>query len=191
MDAAEPLFAQQGYDGTSLREITRQAGITEPGLYNHFSNKRDLYAAVLDRALAPMSTAMDEHLAHASGVQVYTALPELMTDILLQHPHVAALFQQALRGGRDSVGTRLVQEWLNRLVVQGARSMEAIVGSGTIEPAALAINVIAMFNLTSGYFMSQNIFEALAEGDILAPENIDRQKRFLGKLFRAMLIAYE
>ncbi|MFB3079400.1 MAG: TetR/AcrR family transcriptional regulator [Lysobacterales bacterium] len=191
LDAAEPLFARHGFEGTSLRQITRSAGITEPGLYNHFSSKQELYAAVLERALKPMSTAMDEHLAQTSGLRVYTELPGLMTDILLQHPPIAALFQQALQGERESVGNQLMQQWLDRLVVQGGHSIEAMVGSTIEDRANLAIHVIAMFNLTTGYFLSQNLFAALAEGDILAAENIERQKRFLSKLFRAMLIVYE
>jgi len=191
MDAAEPLFAQRGFEGTSLRQITRSAGLTEPGLYNHFANKQELYAAVLDRALKPMSEAMDEHLAANAGVRAYTELPAVMTEILLQHPHIAALFQQALQGNRESAGNQLMLQWLHKLVVQGGRSMEAVVGNAVENRANLAIGVIAMFNLTTGYFLSQNIFGALADGDILAGENIQRQKRFLGKLFRAMLIAYE
>lgn len=195
LDAAEPLFARHGYDATSLRQITQAAGITEPGLYNHYAGKQDLYAAVLERALDPMVLAMDEHLAQSlaqnRGGRVYTDLPAVMTDILLQHPHVAALFQQALQGDRDTPGNQLVQRWLDKLVVQGARSMEAVVGARIEDRASLAITVIAMFNLTTGYFMSQNIFGALADGDILADENIRRQKRFLNKLFRALLIAYE
>ena len=191
LDAAESLFARSGFEGTSLRQITLSAGITEPGLYNHFSSKQDLYAAVLDRALQPMAEAMDEHLEESPGARAYTGLPAVMTDILLQHPHVAALFQQALQGDRESAGNVLVQQWLDRLVLQGSRSMESIVGARIEDRANLAINVIAMFNLTTGYFLSQNIFRTLADGDILAPENVARQKRFLDKLFRAMLIAYE
>ena len=41
-DGAEALFARQGYDGTSLRQIAQGAGIKEPGLYNHFSGKQAL-----------------------------------------------------------------------------------------------------------------------------------------------------
>jgi len=66
---------------------------------------------------------------------------------------------------------------------------------GTSEPmtqenrAALALNLIAMFNLTTGYFLSQRVFNALTEGDLLDPENIARQKRLLHRVIRAMLIS--
>ena len=50
LDVAENLFAQQGYEGTSLRQIAQGAALTEPALYNHFSGKQALYEAVLHRA---------------------------------------------------------------------------------------------------------------------------------------------
>ena len=55
--------------------------------------------------------------------------------------------------------------------------------------AILAINLIAMFNLTTGYFLSQRAFDSLAGGDIKSPDNIARQKRLLRKVIRAILIS--
>ena len=55
--------------------------------------------------------------------------------------------------------------------------------------ATLAINVIAMFNLTTGYFLSQRAFDSLSEGELIDPENIARQKRLLHKVTRAMLVS--
>jgi AcrR family transcriptional regulator len=54
LDVAEELFAERGYDGTSLRQIADRAGIKQPGLYNHFAGKQALYEAVLFRALNPI-----------------------------------------------------------------------------------------------------------------------------------------
>lgn len=194
MDVAEDLFATQGYDGTSLRQIADGAGIREPGLYNHFAGKQDLYEAVLHRALNPMTEALDGHLEGASGLKDYTDLPAIMTDLLLDHPQMAALFQQAMRSDSSSVGNKLVREWLEKLFSQGMRSMEefGITTEGVAQEqdrATLAINVIAMFNLTTGYFLSQRAFSSLADGDLKNPENIARQKRLLHRVIRAMLVS--
>ena len=59
LNAAEALFASQGYDGTSLRQIAEQTGIKEPGLYNYFPGKQALYEAVLHRALNPMAEVLN------------------------------------------------------------------------------------------------------------------------------------
>ena len=193
MDAAEDLFATQGYDGTSLRQIADAVGIKEPGLYNHFSGKQALYEAVLHRGLSPLTEVLSAHLKHRKGLPAYTDLPAVMTDLLLARPQMAALFQQAMQGDRASVGNQLVARWLETLFNQGMRSMEKMgphdAGAGDQHRATMAINLIAMFNLTTGYFLSQRAFESLASGDLQDPENIARQKRLLHKVIRAMLIS--
>lgn len=49
LDAALEVFAEQGYRGSSLREIAHRIGTTEAGLLYHFKTKRDLLLAVLER----------------------------------------------------------------------------------------------------------------------------------------------
>jgi AcrR family transcriptional regulator len=197
MDVAEELFATQGYDGTSLRQIAQRAGIREPGLYNHFAGKQALYEAVLFRALNPMAQALSEHMDKAVSIREYTDLPAIITDLLLQHPKMALLFQRALQGDSSAVGNQLMNAWLEKLFSQGMKSVETFGGVATPvsagqhaeNRATLALNVIAMFNLTTGYFLSQRAFASLAEGDLLDAQNIARQKRLLHKVIRAMLIS--
>jgi AcrR family transcriptional regulator len=197
LDVAEDLFATQGYDGTSLRQIAAQAGIREPGLYNHFAGKQALYEAVLFRALNPMAQALSEHMDKASSLREYTDLPSIMTDLLLEHPQMASLFQRALQGDSRSVGNQLMNTWLEILFNQGMENLEkfdgvTLLGSSNEDAevrATLALNLIAMFNLTTGYFLSQRAFASLAGGDLLDADNIARQKRLLHKVIRAMLIS--
>lgn len=197
LDVAEDLFARQGYDGTSLRQIAEKSGIQQPGLYNHFVGKQALYEAVLFRALNPMALALSHHMEKASSLRKYTDLPAIIMDILLEHPQMAALFQRAMQGDSSSVGNQLVYSWLEKLFNQGMDSLDAFggvtaSGQGSMseqDRATLAINLIAMFNLTTGYFLSQPAFASLAEGDLLDPENIARQKRLLHKVIRAMLVS--
>ena len=46
LQAAHDLFVQQGYHGTSMRQIAQGAGIALGGLYNHFASKDDVFEAV-------------------------------------------------------------------------------------------------------------------------------------------------
>ena len=195
LDVAEELFATRGYDGTSLRQIADLAGIAQPGLYNHFAGKQALYEAVLFRALNPMAEALTRHVSAASSLREYTDLPAVMTDLLYDHPRMAELFQRALQGDSASTGNQMVYAWLEKLFDQGMQSMTTYDQSRSSElsrqqaRADLSINLIAMFNLTTGYFLSERIFASLAEGDLLNPENIARQKNLLHKVIRAMLVS--
>ena len=46
------LFAENGYDGTSVEEIAEKVGIKAPSLYNHFKGKEDILNALIDMAEA-------------------------------------------------------------------------------------------------------------------------------------------
>ena len=42
--AAMDVFARNGFSGSTTREISENAGISEAMIYSHFRNKEDLYA---------------------------------------------------------------------------------------------------------------------------------------------------
>ena len=185
LDAAEAVFAEAGFQGASLREIARRAEIQQPGLYNHFASKRDLYAAVLDRALTPMATAMSEAMRDATSPRALERLPAVMTDLLLEHPQMAALFQQALQDA-EAPGQELMRDWLDRLLVQGIDT--ARTGTrGPVDRERLAIGVVAMFNVTTGYFLSQRVLDSLGVGALDDPANVARQKELVERVGRAAM----
>ncbi|HUA79879.1 MAG TPA: TetR family transcriptional regulator [Dyella sp.] len=49
--AAEKLFRERGVAAVGLAELTKAAGFTQGGFYNHFKSKDDLVAAVMERAM--------------------------------------------------------------------------------------------------------------------------------------------
>ncbi|MFD8431309.1 TetR/AcrR family transcriptional regulator [Streptomyces coelicoflavus] len=52
------LFAEQGYDRTSLREIADDLQMTKAALYYHFKAKEDILAAVAEEQLKPIEDAI-------------------------------------------------------------------------------------------------------------------------------------
>lgn len=46
-----PLFARNGYEGTSLSQIAKKAGIKPPSIYAHFDGKEDLFLSVFEDVL--------------------------------------------------------------------------------------------------------------------------------------------
>jgi len=46
LDTAHALFMEQGYHGTSMRQIAERARITLGGIYNHFASKEAIWEAV-------------------------------------------------------------------------------------------------------------------------------------------------
>ena len=48
LQTAVDLFSQQGFKGTTTKEIARAAGVSEAMVFRHFANKDALYGAILD-----------------------------------------------------------------------------------------------------------------------------------------------
>ncbi|MEO8024828.1 MAG: TetR family transcriptional regulator [Bryobacteraceae bacterium] len=55
LDAAERLFALDGIDGTSLRDITRDAGVNLAAVNYHFQSRESLISAVIARRILPVN----------------------------------------------------------------------------------------------------------------------------------------
>src|SRR6202046_4378160 len=49
LDVGRTLFAERGFEATSIEEIAARAGVSKPVVYEHFGGKEGLYAVVVDR----------------------------------------------------------------------------------------------------------------------------------------------
>ena len=59
LEAAEIVFAEHGYAGTSLDAVAAKAGIHKPGICYYFPNKRELYEAVMSEVMRSFETRLD------------------------------------------------------------------------------------------------------------------------------------
>src|ERR1700712_1593960 len=51
LDVGRTLFAEKGFEATSIEEIAARAGVSKPVVYEHFGGKEGLYAVVVDREM--------------------------------------------------------------------------------------------------------------------------------------------
>ena len=57
LDVGRALFAERGFDGTSVEEVAQRAGVSKPVVYEHFGGKEGLYAVVVDREVQRLLTS--------------------------------------------------------------------------------------------------------------------------------------
>ena len=69
LDAAERLFATRGFAATSVREIVREAGVTNPMLYYYFGSKEDLFVHLIRERFQTFARTYSERLAQQDTVQ--------------------------------------------------------------------------------------------------------------------------
>src|SRR5438874_7344095 len=54
LNVARALFAEKGFEGTSIDEIALRANVSKPVVYEHFGGKEGLYAVVVDREMSAL-----------------------------------------------------------------------------------------------------------------------------------------
>jgi AcrR family transcriptional regulator len=62
LDAAEKLFSRHGFAATSLRILTKEAGVNLAAVNYHFGSKEELIKAVIERRLLPLNRLRTEKL---------------------------------------------------------------------------------------------------------------------------------
>ena len=69
LDIGRELFAERGFEGTSIEEIAARADVSKPVVYEHFGGKEGLYAVVVDREMQtparPLHLRADRRAARA------------------------------------------------------------------------------------------------------------------------------
>lgn len=110
IEAAYTLFLKQGYHGTSMREIADQAGIAVGGIYNHFANKDEVFAAVLDAY----------HPYHIVMPALEATQGETMAEFVQDAAH-------KFKAGLDDTGARLLPLAFIEIVEFQGRHLRALV----------------------------------------------------------------
>ena len=119
LDAAEQLFAVQGPNATSLRQVIAKAKVNLAAIHYHFGSKESLMQAVLSRRLVPLNAerlALLETYEHKSGERA-VSLPKVLE----------ALVGPALRLSRDPKrGGTIFMRLLGRCVLEPDKTIQTM-----------------------------------------------------------------
>ena len=74
LDTAERLFAKEGFEQTSLRQITQEADVNLASVNYHFGSKKALIQAVVARYMDVFMPALDEELRGLDDESALTTL---------------------------------------------------------------------------------------------------------------------
>lgn len=92
---AAELFAEGGYDGTSISELTAATGLAAGGLYHYIEGKDDLLIAICDELLDPLLERAQEIVATGSGaVEQLRELVAAWVAHVVAHRHHMLVFTQ-------------------------------------------------------------------------------------------------
>jgi AcrR family transcriptional regulator len=121
--AAMKLFSERGFRGTTTRALAEEVGVTEPVLYEHFTSKRELYTALVDKEssdqmdraktlLEPLAAAKDDRAVFLGlGEFILRSYGEnrsysrLLLSVALDDPELGQICFDRQREARERVAS--------------------------------------------------------------------------------------
>ena len=92
LDAGLKLFANRGYAGTAVQDITEEAKVTKPTLYYYFENKEGLFQALVDQAMDERLRLMRQAAPpEKATVNQLTDIIAALTDFAHRQPDLLRL----------------------------------------------------------------------------------------------------
>jgi AcrR family transcriptional regulator len=92
LDVATRLFAEKGYEGTSMNDVAARVGMRKASLFYHFATKDLLYEAVIDRLIETLGRALRAAYESAGTfADRAEAAADTTTMTLGAHPYAARL----------------------------------------------------------------------------------------------------
>ena len=115
LDAAEELFMQHGFEGTSMRQLTARAAVNLAAVNYHFGSKDALVEAVFRRRLDPMN---------AERIAALDRLEDLSPESIIR-----AFVRPSLRLVEDAKGGgRTFTRLLGRTYTEPSKTLRALIG---------------------------------------------------------------
>ena len=177
LDAAEKLFAEKGYDATSLSEVGAAAGVSRgtPGYF--FGSKQDLYDAVLERCYEEVRQAVRAGRARALASQqppeaILAGAVSDYFDFLAARPNFIRLIERlALSGGGAPVGEHLSAGQEALAAISAELGLDDA-PSGDAAQLLLSIIALCWFHLIHAQTVAPAVGVSLEE-----PADLERRKR--------------
>jgi AcrR family transcriptional regulator len=181
LDVAAMLFAERGYQATTMDDVAEAAGVTKPLLYQHFNSKKDLYLELVDAVAGRILTAIaDADQQAASGREkVERSLQAYFGLVVADRASFQLLFNRDL-GGDEDLGraTRRVERAL-------IAAIDPLIAAG-LDEGHRQFLAAAMVGMAEGSTLAW----IDAQGDeVLAPADLDEEAQRLARRLSSLMWA--
>lgn len=161
LEVASELFTEQGYDGTSLREIAERLGFTKAALYYHFKSKDDLLRALLEPA-TELQDQFIEQLESATDLEGWARALGWVARAMFENRTVFTVLERNRAALESLAETSEFFEAHQRL---HGRVEEAVTASGLALPDRVrmvsALGAVIAFDDVAGPLMDEAPAEEL------------------------------
>jgi AcrR family transcriptional regulator len=189
LDEATKLFAERGYEGTSMADLAERVGLRKASLFHHFVSKEILYAAVLARLIERLGVEISRGaLLPGSFAERLDALSDALTNVLGDHPFAARLvIREVMDWGP------VVRDGLADQIVVVLHAAEAFIRAGQesgafvkIEPKQLMVTLVGVHFMP---FAMGELIDRFGGEDPARPEFVAARREALREHIRRLVLA--
>jgi TetR/AcrR family transcriptional regulator, cholesterol catabolism regulator len=149
---AARVFAERGYDQTSVQQLADELGIAAGGLYHYFGGKEQLLIGICDELTHGLVEEAEEAVAAAATPEdELRAIVGLWVGRVIEHRHHMLVFQQERHVVEHGEQWRVVREDRKRFERLVARTLERVDGIATDRRLAVSA-LLGMVNHTPQWY---------------------------------------
>ena len=187
LNAAEALFIESGFDGTSVSDIARRSKTTKGHLYYYFKNKESLFDAVLERHLAAQRAALLKAASAGGGMgeRIHAAL-DAYVDFIEENPGFPRLIQREMCSGSKSV--KKISDGMAPVHAWGAGVLSGLLPK--VGPTAAKHFFFSIYSMTLNYYTYSAMLERLWGTDPASAAALAERRAHLHAMVDTIIARY-
>ena len=180
LDAALESFGTSGFDATSLDVVAKSLGVRKQTILYHFTTKKGLLNAVVERAAGNLINSIEEVLnSDLKGWERIEALARMIFRLALREPLLLGLLREVSRPG--SVGSERLRILMTPLMDRATLWMQSEMEVGRMRRTDPRLVILSAYSTIVGLATEIEVLRAAGIEQALRPVTVRRREliRFL------------